>query len=339
VRRLATLGGTTALSRRARATRALSAARVGTLADGSVVGEGVDDGRDAGIVGDGAGAGAVPCGDEQATTTSTTAAIFMRQSFAVAHTASIARTSGRKDRMKVVTIANIGELNAFTSRRGFLRLMGAGGALVLLPGLFTACEDKSNTGGIAGPGSGSALTIDFAKGDVAIMQFAYMLEQLEAAFYTGVVDNFSASDIPLAEQEVFVDIRNHEVLHSRFLREVLGENGFTVAPIFGATNFTKRASILASAKDVEDLGIAAYNGAAQYLTSASNLLIAAKIVSVEGRHAAAIGDLIAPLGSNFAPTSFDNAFSLTKVAFATQPYMENRLEYESTPTAFVPGPI
>ena len=240
--------------------------------------------------------------------------------------------------MKVVTIASIGELNAFTSRRGFLRLMGAGGALVLLPGLFSACEDKSNTGGIAGPGSGSALTIDFANGDLAILQFAYMLEQLEAAFYSRVVDSFVGSNITAIEQEVLVDIRNHEVLHSRTLQQMLGDNGFTVVPIFGDTNFSSRVSVLASASDIENLGIAAYNGAAQYLTGVNNLLLAAKIVSVEGRHAAAIGDLIAPLNTNFAPNNFDNAFKPTKVAFATQPFMENRLEFESTPLVFVQGP-
>jgi hypothetical protein len=240
--------------------------------------------------------------------------------------------------MRVVTIANFGELHAFTSRRGFLRLMGAGGALVLLPGLFSACEDSSNTGGLAGPGTGSNLTIDFANGDLAILQFAYMLEQLAAAFYSRVVDSFTGSDITVPEQEVLADIRNHEVLHSRFLQEVLGTNGFTIAPIYGETNFSSRVSVLASANVVEQLGIAAYNGAAQYLTVSSNLLIAAKIVSVEGRHAAAIGDLIAPLGSNFAPTNFDNAYSPTKVAFAVQPSMENRLEFEHTPVAFVQGP-
>ena len=78
--------------------------------------------------------------------------------------------------MRDVTIASIAELNAFTSRRGFMRLMGVGGALVLLPALLTACQDSDNTGGISGPGSGSTVTIDFATGDIAVLQFAYILE-------------------------------------------------------------------------------------------------------------------------------------------------------------------
>lgn len=306
---------------------------VGVLGGGVV---GRETGADGSCDGTGAGAG----GDAHADTTSTTAAIFMLQSFAVAHTASIVLTSGRKDRMKDVTIASIGELNAFTSRRSFLQLMGAGGALVLLPGLFAACEDSSNTGGISGPGSGSTLTIDFAAGDVAILQFAYILEQLEADFYSRVVANFTpTSEITLAEQAVIVDIRNHEVVHREFLKAALGANGnFTVAPLYGTTNFRSRTEVLATAKAFEDLGVAAYNGAAQYITDVNTLLMAGKIVSVEARHAAAIRDLLAPLGTDFAPTSFDDAFKPTKVAFAAQPFMENRLEFANAPSVFVQGP-
>jgi len=84
--------------------------------------------------------------------------------------------------------------------------------------------------------------------------------------------------------------------------------------------------------------VAAYNGAAQYLTDVNNLLVAGKIVSVEARHAAAIHDLINPQTGDFAPTSFDNAFSPTKIAFATQPFIVDRLEFASAPSNFVQGP-
>jgi hypothetical protein len=46
----------------------------------------------------------------------------------------------------------------------------------------------------------------------------------------------------------------------------------------------------------EDLGVAAYNGAGKYLTSADYLTVAGKIVSVEARHAAAIRDMRDALG-------------------------------------------
>jgi hypothetical protein len=239
--------------------------------------------------------------------------------------------------MKDVTIGTIAELNAFTSRREFMRLMGLGGALVLLPGMF-ACEDSSNTGGISGPGSGSPVTIDFAKGDVAVLQFAYVLEQLEADFYTQVVANFTGSTLTTAEQAILVDIRNHEVIHREFLKAALGADGSFTLTISQDTNFKDRVAVLAAAKAFEDLGVAAYHGAAQYLTDVNNLLVAGKIVSVEARHAAAIRDLITPLTGDFAPTSFDNAFSATKIAFAVQPFIVDRLEFANAPSTFVQGP-
>lgn len=230
------------------------------------------------------------------------------------------------------------ELSAFTSRREFLRLLGIGGALVLLPPLFSACEDSSNTGGLMGPGTGSSVTIDFAKGDVAVLQFAYVLEQLEADFYSKVVASFANTTLTDTEKLVLTDIRNHELVHRELLKAALGPDAtFTITGAY-ATDFTDRVSVLASAKAFEDLGVAAYNGAAQYFTDVNNLLLAAKIVSVEARHSAAVRDMISALSGDFAPTNFDNAFSLDTVAFAAQKNVIERLEFLNAPTTFVQGP-
>jgi rubrerythrin len=238
---------------------------------------------------------------------------------------------------RTVTIASIGELNAFTSRRGFLRLLGLGGVLVLLPSIVTACEDSSNTGGLSGPGTGNPITIDFSTGDAAVLQFALLLEELEAEFYTQVVENFVGSTFTVADRAVLVDIRNHEVLHRELLKAVLGSAGFTISTTF-TTNFKNRVAVLADAKSFEDLGIAAYNGAAQYFTNASNLLLAGKIVSVEARHAAAIRDLITPLSADFAPSTFDDAFKPDKVARTAQQFIVDQLAFANAPEVFVEGP-
>lgn len=245
----------------------------------------------------------------------------------------------QRDPARTATVGSIAELNAFTSRRDFMRLMGIGGALVMLPSLFSACQDGSNTGGLTGPGTGDTVTIDFAKGDVAILQFAYALEQLEADFYSQVVANFAGSAFTTGEQAMLTDIRNHEVIHREFLRAVLGANAsFTLTPTYGTLNLKDRTAVLAAAKTFEDLGVAAYNGAAQYFADVNNLLIAGKIVSVEARHAAAIRDLITPLTPSFAPTAFDDAYSPTKVAFAAQAFVVDKLVFANGPTVFVQGP-
>jgi rubrerythrin len=243
----------------------------------------------------------------------------------------------RDDDAKQVTIGSVAELNALTSRRGFLRLMGLGGALVLLPSVATSCGKDSVTG-VGPPGSGNPVVIDFAAGDVAVLQFALVLEQLEADFYGRIVSGFTGSNLTSAEQALLTDIRNHEVIHRDFLKAVLGEKGaFTVTPTYGGVNFQDREAVLKAAVTFEDLGVAAYNGAAQYMTIADNLALAGKIVSVEARHSAAIRDLLNPKSADFAPAPFDPAFSPVKVATAAQGFIVDKLAFANAPSTFVPG--
>lgn len=231
------------------------------------------------------------------------------------------------------------------TRRDFMRLMGIGGAIVLAPSILASCSDNINvpvppggSGGIGGAGTGNTVTIDFAKGDIAVLQFAYALEQLEADFYTRVVAAFSSSGLSSSEQTIFADIKNHEVIHREALKTILGSNGFTLTPVYSGVNFSSRDSILATSKAFEDLGVSAYNGAAQYLSDVNNLLVAGKIVSVEARHASAIADLISPKTTLFAPTAFDDAFSPAKVAGAAQSFITEKLAFAGSIPTFVQGP-
>nr|MDQ3082505.1 ferritin-like domain-containing protein [Gemmatimonadota bacterium] len=183
------------------------------------------------------------------------------------------------------------------------------------------------------------VTIDFAKGDIAVLQFAYALEQLEADFYTRVAANFGASGLSSAEQVIFTDIKNHEIIHREALKTVLGPtNGFTLTPVYPGVNFSNRTSILNTSLTFEELGVAAYNGAGQYLKDVNNLLVAGKIVSVEARHASAIADLVSPNTAAFAPKPFDDAFSPAKVATAAQGFIIQKLAFAGTIPAFVQGP-
>ena len=222
--------------------------------------------------------------------------------------------------------------------------MGLGGAVIFLPSVLTSCG-KNNSDITGPPGSGSPLVIDFAKGDVAVLQFAYALEQLEADFYTKVVASF-ASGLTASEQTVLGDIKNHEVIHRGALKAVLGSsNDFTVHTSYGSLDFNDRTAVLATARTFEDLGVAAYNGAAQYLASGANLLVAGKIVSVEARHASAIRDLIAPKtasqgdsGTSFAPKSFDDVFSPGKVRTSAQAFVVEQITFNTPPSTIVQGP-
>ena len=232
-------------------------------------------------------------------------------------------------------------LASATHRRSFLKLIAAGGAAVLLPTMLTGCSDDEIVGpGTLPPASGNAVTIDFARGDVAVLQFAFALEQLEADFYTRAVAAFSGSDLSAAEQTILQDIKYHEVLHRDWFRQVLGatNGGFTLTPTYPDVNFRSRASVLAAAQQFEFLGVAAYNGAAQYLSSAANLELAGKIVSVEARHASAIADLLAPKTAAFAPRAFENATRPATVGAAAQGFLVDRVVLSNAPATFVQGP-
>jgi hypothetical protein len=241
-----------------------------------------------------------------------------------------------------LTIPDAGMLGTARTRRDILKLMAMGGALVLLPAAVACSDDDDPVGpgtGTTTPGSGNALTIDFAKGDIAVLQFAYALEQLEADFYTRVVAGFGNSTFTAAERTVLQDIKYHEVLHREFLKAALGTtNGFTVTPTYGTLNFSDRSAVLNAARTFEDLGVAAYNGAGQYLTDANNLLLAGKIVSVEARHAAVIRDLISPKTADVAPNAFDNVYRPTTVATAAQNFVVDKLGFLNPPTSFATGP-
>ena len=175
-----------------------------------------------------------------------------------------------------------------STRRRFIGAIGAGGAIVLLPSMFVACTTDATTA----PAT-SAFALNLST-DVGILNYAYALEQLEAAFYTAALTSPGFAALSAAEQEVFTDLQAHEVIHREFLKQVLGSAAIPSLAFNATTVGTLTASrtvLLSTAQLLEDTGVSAYNGAGKYLTSATNLLVAGKIVSVEGRHAAAIRDI------------------------------------------------
>lgn len=167
------------------------------------------------------------------------------------------------------------------SRRKFLGYGGAAAALVI--GIAACNKDDDNM-----PANG----INLGSGDKGILNYAYALEQLEAAFYTQVLLT-PYSGGAAAEMALLADIRDHEIAHREFFKNALGSDAIqALTPNFSAVNFSSRDSVLAAAKAFEDLGVSAYNGAGSLITTGAYLTIAGKIVSVEARHAAYIRDLI-----------------------------------------------
>ncbi len=215
-------------------------------------------------------------------------------------------------------------------RRGFLRLSGAGLLLPAAAGLALSdlAPTQAMAQGTGGPTQSADGTIDIGSGDIGVLNYAFALEQLEAAFYTQVIATPYAG-MSGAEREILTDIRNHEIAHREFLRAALGANRIPDLQVnFGAIDFGSRESVLTTARTFEDLGVAAYNGGGAAIDTPDFLLLAGKIVSVEARHAAAIRDILAPGTSAFAgddvvdpATGLDRALPPSEVLAAAAPFI------------------
>ena len=210
---------------------------------------------------------------------------------------------------KTISVSN-SKATLDTNRRNFLKLSGVGLAIAGLA--LVGCNDDDM---IIDPGTN---VFDLGMGDVGVLNYAYALEQLEADFYTKVVNNFY-SGISNDEKTVLTDLYNHEVIHRDFFKAAItGAAPNSILPTlefqYPGLNFSNRASVLATAKALEDTGVAAYNGAGKYITNADYLVLAGKIVSVEARHASAIRDLINPKSADFSGDDVVNAMNGLDVA-------------------------
>ncbi len=204
-------------------------------------------------------------------------------------------------------------------RRKFLKLGGAGIAALALGGTnpVTAFSNPAATS------RQQQTTINLGSGDIGIMNFAYLLEQLEANFYTRVVANNFYAGATAEERQILTDLRDHEIIHREFFKAVLGANGIPQLPAFdfSLVDFNSRDSVLTNSQAMEDTGVSAYNGAGQAIVSPDILALAGKIVSVEGRHAAAIRDLRIPRTGYFAPHPDDFALDPLEVLTLVSPYV------------------
>ncbi|SFN24542.1 Ferritin-like domain-containing protein [Chryseobacterium oleae] len=196
---------------------------------------------------------------------------------------------------KTINVSNQGA-TLDTGRRNFLKLGGIGLAMAGLT--LIGCDDDNDFGMMD-----DSKVFDLGSGDVGVLNYAYALEQLEADFYTKVVNNFY-SGISSVEKDLFTDLYHHEVIHRDFFKAAISGVTANVLPTlqfqYANVNFNDRNSVLATAKALEDTGVAAYNGAGKYITNPAYLVIAGKIVSVEARHASAIRNIINPGSADFS---------------------------------------
>ncbi len=214
------------------------------------------------------------------------------------------------------------------SRRKFLGYASVFSGLMVAASSCTKDDAPSST----------ATTVNLGSGDIGILNYAYALEQLEAAFYTKVISS-QYSGITASETALLTDIRDHEIAHREFFKNALSAaNAIPALEVdFSTINFGSRDSVLATAKAFEDLGVSAYNGAGRLITSPDYLVLAGKIVSVEARHAAYIRDLIS--NGTFADGTVIDANGLDKSRMPSEvlgiaaTYLKTKINASNLPTS------
>jgi len=164
-------------------------------------------------------------------------------------------------------------------------------------------------------------------GDVDVLNYALTLEHLEATFYADGLAGFAAQDfVDLGFDASVLDyltaIRDHEVAHVETLTDVIsglgGEPAAQAEYDFGYSDLT---GFLAVAQTLENTGVSAYSGAAQYLIDNDDLLTAALTIhGVEARHAAYLNVLN---GTSPFPEAVDPPLTPDEVLEIAGPFIQS----------------
>jgi len=223
---------------------------------------------------------------------------------------------------------------ALLGRRRFLALTAASAAGLVVAGCGEDEEPAQTPPTVQPPPEPVAdVTLDFAT-MVGVLNYAYALELLEAAFYAQVTAEFY-TEASRAERALLEQVAAHEQVHVDFLGAFLADDAAQGLEFeFEAVDFADRASVLSTALRLENLGVGAYNGAARFLATladsdelaATALMAAGDIVAVEARHASVIAAQIEPgQDGSFAPSAFDQAQMPQQVTEAAQPFIRQQI--------------
>lgn len=174
--------------------------------------------------------------------------------------------------------------------------------------------------------------------DTVVLNYALTLEHLENTFYKTALANYTQDDftnagLPDFARGRFEEIGKHEQSHVDVLSSVLGDSATQACEY----NFpvTDPASFAALSQVLEGVGVSAYAGAAQYLTSKDALTAAAVILSTEARHAAWVASAISLenpwSGAYDTPLTFNEVYSLASAFIVSCPDSNPALPFKAFP--------
>jgi hypothetical protein len=156
--------------------------------------------------------------------------------------------------------------------------------------------------------------------DIDVLNYALTLEHLEAAFYQ-MAGDYSLGTDPFGNSidEWAAAIGEHETAHVATLTDVITQlGGEPVAAAQYDFGVTDAASFLATAATLENVGVAAYDGAGAAIQDKDLLTAAGSIVAVEARHAAYL-NLIT--GTSPFPAAVETPMTPDEVLEAAGPFI------------------
>jgi hypothetical protein len=160
---------------------------------------------------------------------------------------------------------------------------------------------------------------------VDVLNYALTLEHLEHAFYRNGLEEFTAEDFTAAGYsanvyDYFGMIRDHEREHVDTITQVITDLGGE--PVAEATydfGYSDLAGFVGVAQVLENTGVSAYQGAAQFLIDEDELLTAALTIhGVEARHAAYLNGL---QGESPFPDAVNPTLTPDEVLAAAGPFI------------------
>jgi Ferritin-like domain len=157
----------------------------------------------------------------------------------------------------------------------------------------------------------------FGAGDIGILNYALTLEYLESAFYNAAT---AGGKITSPQLKVFLATTTRDERdHVAFLKKALGSKAVK-SPKFDFKSIpTNEKMFAATAQVLENTGVHAYLGQAGNIKKAAYLGAAASIMTVEARHAGAIGLINNPAGGGISPSgSFDSPLTAAAVLKAVE---------------------
>lgn len=204
-----------------------------------------------------------------------------------------------------------------TSRRRFLQLAGG------IAGIGLVAASCRRT-----PPSDTYI----GEGDVALLNYLYILKQVTVAFYTQAVATpyfqISASEITLQ-----IDLRDQELAHREFFKKLLGNNAIKdIVTDLSPVTFIERKNFLTNACLLEDLTVAAYTGVARLITNTDYKLTIAKMASVDARHAGYMHDLLAHNDFTIDATGLDKVVAPAAGLATLQKYIQTKFDSTKLPT-------